>query len=180
MKLSRQQLEALYRHMNEVAENTHGHEYLARKSIRGTNWVIAIFTGIGAILVTLILSYFIFLNQAISHSIESMSVINKQVVELRHTMGDITSSIANMGNNVEYLQRISGSINNMNQTTEKMTAYMKQVEQQTKILGSQANSLALHATVIDQNFSQVNLSVGNISYSVHQAVKPIKQFIPMP
>ena len=180
MNLTRQQLEVLYTHMDEVATNSVESEKLAQKSIRGTNRVIYIFTSLGAILVILILSDFFLLNKAISHSIDSMSVINKQVGELQHTMKRITSSIANMGGNVEYLQRISGSVNRISQETEQMNTYMGQLEQQTLQLGSDTRAISHHATNIGKNFSHINLSVRNISYSVNQAVKPIKQFIPLP
>lgn len=180
MNLTRTQLEDLYLQMDEVAKNSDSHETLAKKSIRGTNRVIYIFTLLGVILAISILYNFIFLNNAISHSLKSMSVINEQVVELRNTMENIKLSIGNMGTNVEYLQRISGSVDHITQATEKMSGYMSQLEQQTKILGAETRSISLHASAIDQNFSQINQSVKNISYSVHQTVLPIKQFMPIP
>ncbi|MCK5813314.1 MAG: hypothetical protein KAH03_03610 [Cocleimonas sp.] len=180
MTLTRQQLEDLYRHMEEVAKSSSDHEVLAKKSIRGTNRVIYIFTGLGAVLAGLIFYDFVFLNKAISRSLKSMAVMNTQVVELRHTMNDITSSIANMGTNVEYLQRISSSVNHITQATRQMNGYMGQLEQQTIKLGLETRAINLHASAIDQNFSQINHSVKNISYSVHQVVRPIKQFMPIP
>ena len=180
MNLTRQQLENLYTHMDEVAKNSVTAEKLAQKSISGTNRVIYIFTGLGAIFVILILSYFLLLNRAISHSIDSMSEINNQVGELQQTMHRITSSIANMGGNVEYLQQVSGSVNRISQKTEQINTYMKQLEQRTLKLGTDAGSIRYHTANIGLNFSHINQSVRNISYSVKQAVKPIKQFIPLP
>ncbi len=180
MNLTRQQLEDLYTHMDDIVKNSQNSEQLAQKSIRGTNRIIIIFTGLGAVLVVLILSDFFLLNKAISRSIESMTVINKQVGELQQTMQRITSSIANMGTNVEYLQRISGSVNSITQETEKMNTYMGQLKQQTMQLGSSTRSISHHTTDIGQNFSRINQSVGSLSYSVNQAVKPIKQFMPLP
>lgn len=180
MNLTRQQLENLYGHMDEVAKNSKYSEYLAKKSIKGTNRVIYIFTVLGLILIVSILSEFIFFHKAISHSLKSMATINEQVVELHHTMTDITSSMKTMSTNIEYLQRISGSINNMTQATEQINSYMVQLERQTKILSSQTHAINLHSSNINQNFSQINKSVKNISYSVHQVAKPIKQFIPVP
>ncbi len=180
MNLTRQQLEDLYQNMDEVAQNSKHHEELAKKSIKITNRVIYIFTALGAILVALLLFNFIFFNKAITHSLNSMATINKQVIELRHTMDDITSSIKNMGSNVEYLQRISGSINKMTQATKQMSLSMQQLKQQTKRLSVQTHAISFHSSTINQNFSQINHSVGNISYSVHQIAKPIKQFIPIP
>ena len=180
MNLTRQQLIHLYTHMDEVSKNSMDAEDLAQKSIRGTNRVIYIFTGLGAILVVLILSDFFLLNRAISRSVESMSVINEQVGDLQHTMQRITSSIANMGDSVEYLQRISGSVNRITQETAEINTYMGQLEQQTMQLGSNTQAISHHTANIGQNFSHINQSVGNISYSINQAVKPIKQFIPLP
>jgi methyl-accepting chemotaxis protein len=180
MNLTRQQLEDLYTHMDDIAKNSQNNEQLAQKSIRGTNRIIVIFTGLGVVLVVLILSDFFLLNKAISRSVDSMSVINKQVGDLQQTMKRITSSIANMGVNVEYLQRISGSVNSMSQETEQMNTYMGQLEQQTMQLGSNTHSISRHTANIGQNFSRINQSVGSISYSVNQAVKPIKQFMPLP
>lgn len=180
MNLTRKQLEDLYLQMDEVAQNADNHENLAKKSIRGTNRVIYIFTFLGVLLAISILYDFIFLNKAISHSLKSMSVINEQVIELQHTMEKIKSSIGGMGTNVEYLQRISGSVNHITQETEKMSSYMSQLEQQTKILGAETHAISLHTSAINQNFSQINHSVKNISYSVHQTVLPIKQFMPIP
>ena len=180
MKLTRNQLEMLYSHMEEVAENSRNHEQLAKKSIRGTNRVIYIFTGLGCLFVFFILFEFILLNKAISHSLNSMLVINKQVSELRDTMQDITSSIGNMGKNITYLQRISSSVNRITQSTQTINGYMSNLEQQTRQLGSDTQFISAHTFTINQNFSQINQSVGHISHSVNQAVKPIKQFIPMP
>lgn len=180
INLTRQQLENLYNHMDEMAANSRHFEDLATTNIRSTNWVVYILAGLGVIIVILILSYFTLLNKAISHSLNSMLVINKQASELRYTMDNITSSIANMDGNIKYLRKISSSANQINQTTQQMNSYMLQLEQQTTKLGSDTRFLSSHATTINQNFSQINQSVSNISSSVHQAVKPIKQFIPIP
>lgn len=180
MKLTRQQLEALYGHMNEVAVNSHNHEQQAMKSIRGTNRVIYAFTGLGAILAILILVVFALLNKAIDHSVNSMEGINNQVTELRGTMDDITVSIRNMGSNVQYLHKMSGSVNNITQSTESINGYMLELEKRTLKLGANTRAINAYASNIDANFSQINQSMGNISYSVGQAVKPIQQFMPIP
>ena len=180
MKLTRQQLEALYGHMNEVADNSHDHEKQAMKSIRGTNRVIYAFTGLGAILAILILLVFALLNKAIDHSVSSMEGINNQVAELRGTMDDITISIHNMGNNVQYLHKMSRSVNNITQSTESINGYMLALEKRTLKLGANTRAINAYASRIDSNFLQINQSVRNISYSVGQAVKPIQQFMPMP
>jgi len=180
MNLTRQQLEDLYTHMHEMAENSRHFENLATTNIRGTNWIIYIFAGLGVIMVVLILSYFTLLNKAISHSLNSMSLINNQAVELRGTMDSITSSIGNMDSSIKYLPKISGSVNKINQTTEQMNGYMLQLEQQTTKLSSDTRFINTHSTTINQNLSQINQFVGSISSSVHQVVKPIKQFMPIP
>ena len=180
MRLSRVQLEELYIAMDEVSQNSQKLEKVAKRSIRRTNIVIVLFTGLGAILAFLILSDFYLLNRAISRSINSMDIINKQVVELRGTMDDISSSIDNMGYNVEYLQRIGTSVNKIGNSTVKINSFMQVLNQQTQELGADAKNIGYYASTINQNFSQINNSVGNISFSVYQAVKPIKQFMPIP
>jgi len=180
MNLTRQQLEDLYTNMDEMVANSRHFNDLATTNIRGTNWVVYILAGLGVVMVILILSYFTLLNKAISHSLDSMSVTNKQVVELRGTMDNITSSISNMDGSIKYLRKISSSVNRINQTTQQMQGYMGQLEQQTLKLGSDTHFLVSHAATINHNFSQINQSVNNISSSVHQAVKPIRQFIPIP
>lgn len=180
MNLTRQQLEDLYNHMDEVVENARHFEDLATSNIRGTNWVVYIFAGLGVVIVVLILSYFTLLNKAISHSLNSMSLINNQAVELRGTMDNITSSIANMDGSIKYLRKISGSVNQINQTTQQINGYMLQLERQTTKLGSDTRFLSSHTAVINQHFSQINQSVHNISSSVQQVTKPIKRFIPIP
>jgi len=180
MKLTRQQLEGLYVHMNEVAENSDNHEQLAMKSIRGTNRVIYAFTGLGAVLAILIFVVFVLLNKAILHSVNSMSSINNQVAELRGTMDDVTLSIRNMGTNVQYLHKMSRSVNNITKSTEAINGFMGELEKQTSKLGSDTHAIGRYASSIDQNFSQINQSMGKISYSVNQVVKPIQQFIPIP
>jgi len=170
----------LYGHMNEVAVNSHNHEQQAMKSIRGTNRVIYTFTGLGAIFAILIFLVFILLNKAISHSVESMQGINNQVTELRGTMDEITVSIRNMGSNVQYLHKMSHSVNNLSKSTENINGYMLALEKRTLKLGTNTRAISAYAANINNNFTQINQSMGNISYSVDQAVKPIQQFMPMP
>lgn len=180
MRLSREQLEELYVAMDEVSESAREYEKQAKNSIRRTNLVIVMFTGLGAVLAFLILSDFYLLNRAISHSINSMTVINSQAKALRVTMDDITSSIENMGTNVEYLQRIGTSVNHITQSTVKINSFMQVLNKQTQELGTDARYISHYASTINKNFNQINYSVGNISSSVNQAVQPIKQLMPMP
>jgi methyl-accepting chemotaxis protein len=180
MNLTRQQLKDLYTHMDDVAKNSKNHAQFSKKSIIATNRVIYVSTVLGAILVVLILSEFILLNKAISRSLDSMSVINNQVGELRITMHKITGSMVNMGGDIEYLQQISSSINELTKTTYKINNYMIELDKKTLELGKNAHNINLHTENIGKNFSQINQSLGNISYSVNEVVRPIKQFIPMP
>ncbi|MCK5903149.1 MAG: hypothetical protein KAG28_08355 [Cocleimonas sp.] len=180
MRLSRHQLEEFHLNMLEAAENTRENEDAAKQSIRRTNTVIYVFTALGAILAALILYYFLLLNQAISHSIDSMKEINQQVTELRGTMDNVTASIKTMGNNVAFLQNIGDSVGNISQSTQIVDRFMDVLKQETNHLSTHASNIRLHTSNINQNFSQINQSVNNISFSVHQAVKPIKQFLPMP
>jgi methyl-accepting chemotaxis protein len=180
MNLTRQQLEDLYTDMDDVAKNSKKHAQFSKKSIVATNRIIYLSTGVGAILVIFILSEFILLNKAISRSLDSMSVINNQVGELRITMHKITGSMVNMGDDIEYLQSISNSVNQLTKTTYKINNHMAELDQQTITLSKNAHYINLHTENIEKNFSQINQSLGNISYSVNQVVKPIKQFMPIP
>lgn len=180
MKLTREQLKDLYTLMDDVAKNSKNHAQFSKKSIIATNRVIYVSTALGAILVVLILSEFILLNKAISRSLDSMSVINNQVSELRITMHKITGSMVNMGGDIEYLQQISSSINELTKTTHKINNYMAELDQKTLELGKNAHHINRHTENIGKNFSHVNQSLGHIAYSVGQVVKPIKQFTPLP
>ena len=180
MKLTREQLEDFYKNMDDVANHSHESEDRAIRSIRVTNRVIYTFTGLGAILAIVIFFVFVMLNKAIFHSVKSMHSITSQVKELRETMDDVTMSMRNMGNNVQYLHKMSLSVNNIATSTENISNYMQTLEKRTLELGTDTRAISYYASGINKNFSQINRSMGHISYSVNQSVKPIQQFIPLP
>ncbi len=180
MELSRTQLNNLHSCMSELLNNAKQQETLTSRNIKATNRVILIFTMLGALLTISIFFLFFGLTSAIKHSVESMATIQSQVVALSETMNSITDSVESMGGDVESLFDMNESVGHMVLKTGIINSYIAKINDQTRLLSSDVSYVRYHVDNVNNNFSSINQAIGGVSYSIHEAAKPIKQFIPIP
>lgn len=180
MNLSREQARFLQQNMQEVANTVAQQQATISTSIRRTNLVILSMSVIGVLLVFLTILMFSQLTRSISHSINSMTAINNQVVALRETIGLVEDSMQDMGKNIEYLSF-------MNEHVAKIAGQTRQINSDISVLhrvtaGIATNTRALRANTqqIDQQFGRINHSFGRVSRSLHEVGKPVRQFFPLP
>jgi methyl-accepting chemotaxis protein len=180
MDVSREQLESLHKNMQELLDNANKQEIKTGENIRTTNGVLLVFTFLGAFLTGSIFYMFFDLTKAINHSIHSMSAIKLQVAELRSSMSGITSSVKNMGRDVEVLYYMNESVGHMAQETGIINSYIAQLSEQSRLLSVDVSYVRHHVDQVNQNFSSINQAMGGVSHSLYETAKPVKQFIPFP
>lgn len=180
MNLSREQLVIFSEGMAELAFHAEKEEQLTTKSIRVTNKVIVFFTLLGAILAVSILGLFFTLDGAIKHSIESMGTIEGQIAQLSESADEVSFSVKGMVYSVGVLPEIDRSVNAIGQSTQQMNHYLADMEAQTRQVAFDAGYVRYHAFHINERFTAMNNAVGNISYSLNESAKPIRQFFPLP
>lgn len=180
MEVSRQQLENLHTHMNDLLESVHSQEDRTKKNIRRTNTVIVFFTLLGATLAIVIFSLFISLTQAITHSISSMEKIQHQVADVRETMESISTSVASMGEDVETLYYMSDSVGRMAMKTGVINSYIAKLHDQTGQMSVDASRVRYHTGIVNQRFGSINHAIGDVSRSLYETARPVRQFMPLP
>ncbi len=180
MNLTRDQLKAFHGSMQSLADENLDREDLTNRSIRGTNVVIVMLFLVGTLLAGLIFGYFAALNRSIAQSIESMEAIEFRVVELRETMDAIASTVEDMGYNVEYLQFMSADVEAISQTTKSFNTNMAVLRDQTGMISRDTSHLRFYGQKIQGELGRINHSVGNVTRSISEATKPIRQFMPVP
>ena len=180
MEISRKQLEGLHASMLEVLDNSNQQKSLTTRNIRTTNIVIMIFILLGVTLSVSIFYQFFGLTRAINHSIESMTTIQKQIGDLRHTMDEVTGSVKSMGHNVEVLSDMNESVGHMAQETGIINSYIAKLNGQTKLLSVDVSYVRYHVNHMNQRFSSINHAMNGVSFSLHETAKPVRQFIPLP
>ncbi len=180
MDISREQLENLHSSMLELLDNANEQKVRTGHNIRTTNLVIMVFILLGAVLTFSIFYEFFSLTKAINRSVESMSTIRTQIVELRQTMGNVTDSVETMGRDVEVLYDMNESVGHMAQETGIINSYIAKLNAQSRLLSIDVSYVRYHVKHVNQRFSSINHAMNGVSISLHETAKPIRQFIPLP
>ncbi len=166
--------------LKELADEAAIQKNMTQQSIAGTNRVITVFTLLGSIIVLTIFYYFIAFNKGVSHSVESMNTIKKQMADLRDSMDIITFSVDEVGQNISYVNLMSTNINSMGKSTSGIVNSIYSISKQTHQLAQDTQWIRYNATIINQYFGHLNYSISNVSQSLHEVAKPIDQFFPLP
>ncbi len=180
MILTHEQITELSQCMKDVSLNAKEQEAITDKSIRGTNRVITVFTLLGAFLAIVIFVLFVKLTTAVDQSIVSMGKIEGQVVDLSKSIKGISSSSNGMTDSLSVIVDISRDIGEISDKSLVLNRYLAEISEQTRQISLDSGYISFHTAQMNQSFSQVNKTIGNISYSLHESAKPIRQFIPIP
>ena len=180
MNLSHEQITDLSKCMREVSVNAKEQAAITDQSIRGTNRVITVFTLLGALLAILIFVLFVKLTAAVNQSIVGMQKIEGQVIDLNKSIHGIASSSNGMTDSLGAVVDISHDMGEISDKTLLLNRYLSDVNVQTRQISLDSGYIRFHTSQMNQNFSKINQSIGNISHSLHESAKPIRQFVPIP
>lgn len=180
MNLSREQLIIFSEGMAELANRASIEEAITNESIQITNKVIVFFTLLGAVLAISISTFFFTLKGAIDDSITSMNNIEQQIADLSDTIDDVSSSVGGMVFSMDVLPAIDANVDDLGQSTQKINHYIAEMDTQTQQIAFDTGYVRYHTFQINQRFTNMNNIVGNITYSVRETAKPLRQFFPLP
>ncbi|MGV6810466.1 MAG: hypothetical protein ACWA5U_11400 [bacterium] len=180
MALNNQQIQKIHDCLTELAEQARNQSTVTKKNIYRTNWIIIVFTSVGALFAIAIFYYFVQLTYGVKHSVNSLQVLEAQMTDMRGSMDEIAFSVDNMGLNISYIGLINDNIKTISQHTQQMNQEVALLKQNTQHLGIQSRLIHHHTQIIDQSFFNVNHTVKQMSHSIHHVAKPIDRFFPIP
>jgi predicted PurR-regulated permease PerM len=180
MKITTEQLEDISSCLQDLADDAKFQKGITRRSIIGTNAVISVFTFLATLIIGIIFYYFFAFNQGVSHSIQSMKIIQEQMVDLRDSMDTVTFSVDEIGQDIGYMEVISTNISTIARSTQGITANIQSMTQHTKSIGKHTRWVRYNTEIINQRFGHLNYSVMQVSQALHHTAKPIKRFFPLP
>lgn len=180
MALSNQQIQKIHDCLTELAKQARTQSTVTKKNIYRTNWIIIVFTSVGALFAIAIFYYFVQLTYGVKHSVNSLQVLEAQMTDMRGSMDEIAFNVDNMGQNIGYIGLINNNIKTISQRTQQINQEVALLKENTQQLGLQSHLIYQHTQVIDQSFFNVNHTVKQMSSSIHNVAKPINRFFPIP
>jgi len=180
MSITTQHVKKIHACLEELAHEASSQNNVTKKNIRRTNWIIFIFTGVGALFALAIFYYFVQLTYGVKHSVNALMILEEQMTGMRSSMDNIAFDVDNMGQSIGYIGLINTSVKTISEHTQQINQEVAVLKKNTQQLGLQSRLIHHHTQLIDQSFVQVNDSIAKMSRSIHHVSKPIDRFFPMP
>lgn len=180
MALTTQNIQKIHDCLAELAQQASTESGVTKQNIQRTNWIIIIFTSVGALFALAIFYYFVQLTYGVKHSVNSLQILETQMTDMRGSMDEIAFSVDNMGQNIGYIGLINNNIKTISQRTQQINQEVALLKENTQQLSLQSHLIHHHTKVIDQSFFNVNHTVKKMSRSIHHVAKPIDRFFPIP